>query len=376
MLCGSIVGCVHHTGNGCQHRADDEGGGDHHVGFDAHQAGNPRVLCCGPHGTAQFGGIDHPHEYGQGDGGEDQNHHLRGRDDGPTDVQGVAWQQGGVGLVVGLPDDHGQGLQQDGHADGGDQGREFGAVAQRAVGDFLNDKVQRCGHHTGNEQGHHQNQPARGVGHALFHQADHGPAGERPNHHHLAVGEVDQVDDAVDHGVAQRNQGVHAAQPLVHIGRIQGQAQRARVGQANIFAGHAHQAARQVAWFRAAIEHAHHPVQRGVGVGTAHAFVQGGNRVVELLAPFVIAAQALAQDLHQPRVVNSGTLFLGRGHGQRLQGVQEAAGIAIGIGDQARLSCGIDLGHCRNRLCPCHDLRQIGFLERLQHIHGGAGQQG
>ena len=26
------------------------------------------------------------------------------------------------------------------------------------------------------------------------------------------MGEVDEVDDAVDHGVAQRNEGVHAAQ--------------------------------------------------------------------------------------------------------------------------------------------------------------------
>ena len=104
--------------------------------------------------------------------------------------------------------------------------------------------------------------------------------------------------------------------------------------------------------------------------------MQGGNRVVKLLAPFVVTAQALAQDLHQPRVINGSALFLGRGHGQRLQGVQEAAGVAIGIGDQARGSGSIDVGHCRNRLRPGHDLRQIGFLESLQHIHGGAGQQG
>jgi len=41
---------------------------------------------------------------------------------------------------------------------------------------------------------------------------DDGPAGERAHHQYLAVGEVDQVDDAVDHGVAQRDQGIHAAQ--------------------------------------------------------------------------------------------------------------------------------------------------------------------
>ena len=32
-----------------------------------------------------------------------------------------------------------------------------------------------------------------------------------PDHQHLAVGEVDQVDDAVDHRVAQGHKCVHAA---------------------------------------------------------------------------------------------------------------------------------------------------------------------
>ena len=38
-------------------------------------------------------------------------------------------------------------------------------------------------------------------------QRDHGA-----DHHHFAVGEVDQLEDAVHHGVAQRDQGVDAAQ--------------------------------------------------------------------------------------------------------------------------------------------------------------------
>jgi hypothetical protein len=42
--------------------------------------------------------------------------------------------------------------------------------------------------------------------------ADDRPADERADHEHLAVGEVDQADDAVDHGVAQGDQGIHAAQ--------------------------------------------------------------------------------------------------------------------------------------------------------------------
>jgi len=43
-------------------------------------------------------------------------------------------------------------------------------------------------------------------------QAHYRPAGEGPHHQHLAVGKVDQVDDAVNHGVAKRDQRVHTPQ--------------------------------------------------------------------------------------------------------------------------------------------------------------------
>ena len=41
---------------------------------------------------------------------------------------------------------------------------------------------------------------------------DHREGDHGADHHHLAVREVDQLDDAVDHGVAERDDGVHAAQ--------------------------------------------------------------------------------------------------------------------------------------------------------------------
>jgi hypothetical protein len=63
--------------------------------------------------------------------------------------------------------------------------------------------------------------------------------------------------------------------------------------------------------------------------------VQRADGVVELLAPLVVAAHALAQHLEQPGVGHLGQLLLGGGHGQGFQGVEQAAGIAIGIGHQA-----------------------------------------
>jgi hypothetical protein len=41
---------------------------------------------------------------------------------------------------------------------------------------------------------------------------NHRECNHRAYHHHLAMGEVDQLDNAVDHGVTQRDHGVDAAQ--------------------------------------------------------------------------------------------------------------------------------------------------------------------
>jgi hypothetical protein len=55
-------------------RADDEGGGDHAVGVDAHQGGDVDVLGGGADGDAEARAIDEPREAG--------HHHHRQQDDG------------------------------------------------------------------------------------------------------------------------------------------------------------------------------------------------------------------------------------------------------------------------------------------------------
>ena len=212
MLRGTVVGGVHHASNGSQHGTDDKSRRNHHVGLHTHQARNTRVLGGSTHRTAQLGVIYQPHQHGQRDGRHAQNHHLRGSDHGTHHVNRRVGQECGVGLVVGLPDDHGQRLQQDGHANRSDQGCQLGAIAQRPVGDLLDDEVQRGGDHAGDQQGDDQNDEAGCAGHGLLHQSDDGPTGQCSDHHHLAVGEVDQVDDAVHHGVPQCDQRIHAAE--------------------------------------------------------------------------------------------------------------------------------------------------------------------
>ena len=152
----AVVGGPHYTGQSGQHRANDESGRDDGVRAHAHQSGHTWVLGGGSHGTTQTCAVDHPHQHGQRNGGHTQNHDLRGRDDCTANVDGVSRQQGWESFVVGLPNDHGQGLQQDRHTDGGDEGCQLRCAAQRAVGNLLNGKVQsrrhRASHHQRNEQ--------------------------------------------------------------------------------------------------------------------------------------------------------------------------------------------------------------------------------
>ena len=90
----------------------------------AHQRGHARVLGGGAHGAAQVGAVDQPHQQRQHDdrGGEDGD--LGDGEHGAEEVDRLARQRGGIGLGVGLPDDHRQRLQQDGNPDGGDQRRQ------------------------------------------------------------------------------------------------------------------------------------------------------------------------------------------------------------------------------------------------------------
>ena len=212
MLYRSVVGSPHHAGNRGQHGANHKGSGNHYIGLHPHQSGHPRVLRRGAHGTPQFGVIDQPHQHRQRHGRHPKDQHLGWCDHSTTDIKRCAGHQGRVRLVVRFPDDHGERLQQQRHANGGDQRSELRAVAQRPVGHFFDDKVKGGGTDAGNDRGDQQNQPARCIWHGVFHESDDGPAGQRSHHQHFTMGKVDQPDDAVHHGVAQRYQGIHAAQ--------------------------------------------------------------------------------------------------------------------------------------------------------------------
>ncbi len=61
--------------------------------------------------------------------------------------------------------------------------------------------------------------------------------------------------------------------------------------------------------------------------------------------------------------------------GERFERVEEPARIAVGIGHEAVDRCGVDGGHGLDGLRARHDLLEVVFAERLQHVDGCTREQ-
>jgi len=205
-----VVGTDHEPGHGGQGRADDEGEGDDVVHIHPHQLGDGRILGGGTHGTAQAGAVDEQQQAGHHAGGHQDDDHLQVGEGGAQHFVGLGRQHGGEGMVAATPDHHGQVLQHDGNTDGGNQGRQPRSLAQGPVGYLLDSVADGHAHRSGSHQANQGDDRAGQAG--IGQQLDHGEGGEGADHHHFAVGEIDEAHDAVHHGVAQGDQGVDAAQ--------------------------------------------------------------------------------------------------------------------------------------------------------------------
>ena len=89
------------------------------------------------------------------------------------------------------------------------------------------------------------------------------------------------------------------AEEIESVLRGEGDGERGRFGEADVFAGHAHHAAREVERVFAGFEHAREPVEGRVGIGVAHGLVQRGDEVVVLFAGFVVAQELSLQDVFE-----------------------------------------------------------------------------
>jgi hypothetical protein len=154
----------------------------------------------------------HAHRDRDHDDGLGLDGHLQGQDMGRLEA-GVA-RVVQVELVVpeALHQAH-EILQEERHADGRDERDQAvgaAAAAQRPVGQPL-DGHGGAARHAGRD--HHGQQRERvGVAHVRAQVAVDLHAGHRPDHEDLGMGEVDEAQHAIDHGVAERDHGVHAAQ--------------------------------------------------------------------------------------------------------------------------------------------------------------------
>ena len=97
--------------------------------------------------------------------------------------------------------------------------------------------------------------------------------------------------------------------------------------------------------------------------------MQCRNGIVELVTAFVVAAQALTQHAVQPGHGHQCQLLTAGSHGQIFQGVQQATGIAIGIGCQEIRRFTINSWQRFLIKRNFQYFLQIIGIQRLQHIH-------
>ena len=220
-------------------------------------------------------------------------------------------------------------------------------------------------------------QLGRGVAQAHRHRARPVLGNERARR---VVGNVDRIAlrraGEIDHRLGQRQLAFRRAQPLVGRHGIERELQRARVGEPDVLGRHADHAPPDVERVGAAIEHAAHPVQRGVGIAAAHGLVQGGDLVVERFAALVEQPQRARDGRLDEREVEFLLACFTRRDRQLLGQIDQPAPVAVGVSDQglARRCGERNTGHRRVQR-PLEQLREFFGLERLQHVHGRARQQ-
>ena len=165
-------------------------------------AGSIHILRNGAHGLAELSLLHQKGEHQHGQHGDHQ------RDDRSKTQRHLAQTEGLVGVVGGdhlctrAEDQLCRVLQKEGDTNGGDQQRNTGCAAQGGVGDLFDHHAQQ---RTGDDGGAHSGDRAKTQ---LVHDE---PRHVCAHHDDIAVGKVQQQDNAVHHAVAQCDQCIDAA---------------------------------------------------------------------------------------------------------------------------------------------------------------------
>src|SRR5256884_377612 len=146
----------------------------------------------------------------------------------------------------------------------------------------------------------------------IFHKASGGIA--HMERHGIGLGFVDVVEDFAVGGVdgvgfgCERKVDGGFGEGEVAFGRteeIEGVFGRERhgqgvgVGRPDVFAGHAHHAAREVERIFAGFDHAREPIEGGVRIGVAHGFVERGDEIEMLFPGFVVAEEFALENVFE-----------------------------------------------------------------------------
>ena len=193
-----------------QQAAEQEGQADRAVDVDAHQAGGVGILRGGAHGLAVLGLADEVEERDQQRDGDRPGEDVRAHEVDAADVEDLLLRADQVRRRVRRrAPQQADVLQDERHPDRRDQRRQLGRVAQRPVGDALDHHVERAGaDHRDREHAGAARRSSTSTRGALGdpERRVERHRDERADHEDLAVGEVDQLDDAVDERVPERDQ--------------------------------------------------------------------------------------------------------------------------------------------------------------------------
>ena len=188
---------------GGQGGTDEEGEGDDVVHPHPQKTRGLDILGDGAHGQTGLGMV---HDVEQKRHQHDGHDRHEGRELEDAHVTELPDREQPVGLQHGpglaREDHHGQALDEEGDGDGADERRDPGRVTQGPVGHAFHHHPQQAGAEDGDDGGHAPG-PAKGE------SAEKNEVS--PDHQDVAVGKVDQAQNAVDHGVANGDQRVERA---------------------------------------------------------------------------------------------------------------------------------------------------------------------
>src|SRR5215467_10222249 len=103
----------------------------------------------------------------------------------------------------------------------------------------------------------------------------------------------------IDGGLREREIAFGRTDEVEGIFRGERDGESSGFSEADVFAGHAHHAARDVQRIFAGFDHAREPVERGVGIRVANGFVKRGDEIEVLFAGFVVAKKFALKDVFE-----------------------------------------------------------------------------